>query len=385
MGEPLWITYDSGSGVPEFTATELRQNFAALFEGAAGQAFSGVKHGTGLVTLAGTTITHAAHNFAIQGITATTGVYVGYEPQATKTLTAAHATLNRVDAVWVRIQDHEADASGQRRSIVEYTAGTAGSGSAGVDGIIGAPAAPATPYVLLATIFVPLNNTAGSVVTDRRTYYNPPPKIEVFTSSGTYTKPANLKYAVFHVQGGGGGGGGAGTTGASQGSCGAGGGGGGYSRKVVLASAIGATETVTVGAGGAGAAAIGGTGSTGGTSSLGAHCSATGGGGGGPVNAVTNGVGSAGAGGAGSSGDLNLTGAAGDTARVSAGEPVPTRGGDSMLGQGGGQGPGTNTSVGVAGTLYGGGGSGGFVRASTTGVLGSAGAAGVVIVESYFA
>lgn len=196
------------------------------------------------------------------------------------------------------------------------------------------------------------------------------PTTTVFTASGTWTKPAGLKYAVVKVQGAGGGGGASDNTNSRAG---AGGGGGGYSEKTIVAASLGATETVTVGTGGAGGVAAAGTGTTGSSSSFGTHATATGGGGG---TAGGNGVG--GVGGVGSSGDINTTGGAGvmgNNATDSSGA-----GGSSMLG-GGGKGV-SGTAVGNTGGVYGGGGSGG--SRSSSNASGGDGAAGVVIVISYF-
>lgn len=189
--------------------------------------------------------------------------------------------------------------------------------------------------------------------------------IQVFTASGTYTKPAGLKRANVTVVGGGGGGSGANGTSAAGG----GGGGGGTASKLIEATAIGATETVTIGAGGGGGT-INANGSSGSTSSFGAHATATGG----SAGTVAGGVG--GAGGAGSSGDVNYTGGAGGNLYFTLDQGGC--GGDSSLGVGG---RGGAVSVGPdAGYSYGAGGGG----ASKTVSSGAAGSAGIVIVEEFF-
>lgn len=106
--------------------------------------------------------------------------------------------------------------------------------------------------------------------------------VETFQFAGTYTwtKPADLdpeKPILVHVWGAGGGGRDTGSTGADAGATTFGpngGGGGGLAVKYVTFASLGATETITIGAGSGDATAKGG------TSSFGAHCSATGGNGG---------------------------------------------------------------------------------------------------------
>lgn len=208
--------------------------------------------------------------------------------------------------------------------------------------------------------------------------------IVTFTSDGTWTKDANLKFVIVEVQAGGGGGGGTAAPGASQTCMAGGGGGGGYSRKKIAAASLGATETVTVGAGGT--AGSTGNGGTGGTSSFGTHATATGGSGG--VGTVTDNTAgrmkNGGVGGIGSSGDLNTAGAAGGNGVVvsNAGNiGYGGAGGNSRLG--GGSTSAIANSHGQAGGNYGGGG-GGCARADTNAGTGGAGAAGIVIVSEYY-
>ena len=184
-----------------------------------------------------------------------------------------------------------------------------------------------------------------------------------YTSNGTFTKASypGLKAVNIRLVGGGGG-----SQGMATYSAGAGGGGGGYAEKFVLASALSASETVTVGAGGTAGASGGGNGGNGGSSSFGTHCVAAGG------QGIT--------GGTGTTGDLLIQGQNGGS---SARDKLYGSGGSSMFSAGhpanaGGAGDG---GQGSAGRLYGGGASGGisgdFARS------GNAGAAGIVIVDLF--
>jgi hypothetical protein len=206
----------------------------------------------------------------------------------------------------------------------------------------------------------------------------------VFTASGTWTKPATVLSTtiVKVIVVGAGGGGGGGST--SSGCAGAGGGGaGGYSIRWIAGASLGSSESVTVGTGGSGGGA-GGAGSAGNSSSFGSLLSATGGSGGSPsVNDKNAGTG--GSGGAGSTGDINGGGQAGGPGSAgSAGNFSGSggMGGSSLMGGGGMAGAATSGTPqsGSNGTNYGAGGGGGQGD-GVSGLSGGNGSDGIVIVE----
>ena len=197
--------------------------------------------------------------------------------------------------------------------------------------------------------------SAGSVI-----------QVDVFTSSGTWTKPAGTGQALVIVTGGGGAGGASGTT-AERG--GAGGAAGGTAIEFIT-TGLGATETVTIGA--AGTATVG-AGNAGGASSFGSHCTGNGGAGGSAGGTADSGS----AGGTATGGSINITGGAGSSG--SSTEDRAGCGGDSYWG-GGGSG-GTGETRGSAGSAYGTGG-GGAPTTDTGNLSGLGGAAGIVFVIS---
>lgn len=101
---------------------------------------------------------------------------------------------------------------------------------------------------------------------------------QVFSSTNTWTKPSYGRMVKVEIWGAGGGGGG-GRDAATTQSGGAGGGGGAYNMQIFPIDDLGATETVTIGAGGAGGA-VEVDGSAGGNTTFGSHLTAYGGGGG---------------------------------------------------------------------------------------------------------
>ncbi len=192
-----------------------------------------------------------------------------------------------------------------------------------------------------------LNNTDGRLKS-----------VQVFPTSGTWTKPAGINLIRIQLVGGGAGGGG-GTGGA--------GGSGGYAESLIDASALTA-ETVTIGGGGNGGAGGFDNGANGQTTSFGAFATAGGGSGGG---SGAFGGGDGGGGGSGTGGDINVVGGHGTTG-VSSG-PGGT-GGASYYG-GGGNGPGSGS--GNMGEAFGSGGGG---AGSTSG---GNGAPGFIVVWEY--
>jgi len=104
---------------------------------------------------------------------------------------------------------------------------------------------------------------------------------QAFTGSGTWTKPAGTtasSQTIISTWAAGGGGGGGRSSASSSGS---GGGGGSFNQRTIPTSALGSTETVTIGAGGAGGAPSGAAGGNGGNTTFGSWALAGGGGGGG--------------------------------------------------------------------------------------------------------
>ena len=188
------------------------------------------------------------------------------------------------------------------------------------------------------------------------------PAIEDFSSSGTWTKPAGLSYIIVEIIGGGGNGG----NGNSGSDSGSGGGAGGYSKKIIEAADLAATETVTVGAAGNTSSftidSVTGFQATGGTNG-------------------TSGGDKGGEGGVGSGGDLNFYGGEGGGGMSNSYLSAGGIGGSSFLG-GGGSGGAQDSNSGNDGVVPGSGGGGGMGNNSGS-PSGGGGATGRVTVTAY--
>lgn len=215
--------------------------------------------------------------------------------------------------------------------------------------------------------------------------------VQVFTGNGTYTytPTAGMLYCTCETIGSGGGGAGVPLTGAGAVAAGGGGGAGGYARKTVSKATIGASQTITIGAGGTGGTGNA-AGNNGNTSSVGVIVTASGGTGGANGGAAATSCNSGGSGGAGASGDVNITGQSGfpsfgvfnaATSAVASGA-----GGASLLGGGGTSRSGQTASSGNgnAGSNYGSGGSGAInTESQGTARNGGAGSDGIVVITEF--
>lgn len=196
-------------------------------------------------------------------------------------------------------------------------------------------------------------------------------KMQVFTSSGTYTPSTGMLYAECITIAGGGGGGGANGTNANAG----GGGSGNTALSIFSASTIGASQTITIGGSGTAGSTSGGTGGTGGNSSIGSLVTANGGVGGGGSTSATSGAGGAGGTNSGTvTTSFTFAGGTGTDSGTAAGGA----GANTPYGQGG-QTTVAGSVTGANGQGYGAGGAG----ATGTSRAGGSGAPGIVIIREF--
>lgn len=208
-------------------------------------------------------------------------------------------------------------------------------------------------------------------------------KVTVFTSSGTFTPDPKMIECEVTAFGGGGGGGGSTATGAGVVSTGSGGNGGAKAQRRLTRAQVGASQTVTIGAGGTGVS--GADGNPGGNTTFGALVSAKGGEGGFTAAAAA---------GVSASGKVTTQSATGDLrgwthqatmAGYGNGAPFGVLG-TSGQGELGGGVAGTVTSVGsAAGANTAAGGGGTLNVPSQPARTGGAGGSGLLVVREYLA
>lgn len=134
---------------------------------------AGVIPGGTPLLLTGTTMTGtvAIGRAIVQGTTAQGAYPVAVTVAETFTVANGHASLPRIDTVWIVASDQDYDSSGTRAGSIVYQQGTAAASPT-------APTAPTgiTAYLRLWDIAVPAGASAGSPInwgtalTDRRTY-----------------------------------------------------------------------------------------------------------------------------------------------------------------------------------------------------------------------
>lgn len=345
------------------------------------------------------------------------------------TLDAAHGTLPRIDSIIARVQD-SAYSGATNTWTIEKVTGTAASSpvaptllantellanvtvGAAVSSVTNANITDTRKYATAVGGIIPCLSTAApaanTIPDGQFVYFTNTGELQVkfagaltmltrmdniavtqvFTASGTWTKPAGAKSVWIRVVGGGGAGGGSQVGSSGLSSKGAGGGGGAYAERMMAASAITSTVAVTRGAGGTGASAA--AGNAGATSSFGSYIGAGGGLGGQFTSPNSAGWGvTGGAGGNTFSGtpDLSVAGGGGGMGFSSGPLAAGGTGGSTPLGGGGvGATAGSTiaSSAGSVGGNYGGGGGGSITNTTGASTAGGAGAPGVVVVTTYF-
>jgi hypothetical protein len=211
--------------------------------------------------------------------------------------------------------------------------------------------------------------------------------VQVISTSGTYTPTPGMAWCQVQVLGGGGAGGGAPSTTPSTGAASGGGGAGEYAVGVFSAVTIGASQTVTIGAGGIGVS--GANGGNGGTTSFGALITAGGGQGGiGGVSGNNAGV-SGGVGGTGGTGGSYRSPGSNGTIgffTIAFGEGVGIvisgAGASTIFGNGGFPGS-LSPTLGSPAVGFGSGGGGSSAGGSGAASPGGNGVPGVVVVTEY--
>lgn len=164
-----WLNADDGE--PAYAAAELRNLTVSLLAGPtrqAGHTRSGVRitsgHDLEVTASAGDDqqqVTIAPGLCVIDAPATTQGAYaVLVDEPVTRDIPEPHATLHRIDAVYVRVLDADVDASDDKRGVVAYSPGDPAS----------SPVPPTLPdtTLLLAIVAVPPADAGEPAVSDRR-------------------------------------------------------------------------------------------------------------------------------------------------------------------------------------------------------------------------
>lgn len=293
-------------------------------------------------------------------------------------VTTAGEALSARDACYISSADGKAykcDADDEAKCDFEGFAGAAASLNAAVN-IVGlgkmmtgfSGLTTGSMYYLSSTagaitstapaIAVPVGKAVSTTVIAMQS--RPVVAVRKFIANGTWTKRAGLLYVIAEAWGAGASGG------RDSSSNAAGGGGGGYIRKRIEAASLGATETVTIGAGGA-FVSTNAAGNAGGNTTFGSHITAYGGAAGAFGGAPSRGGGGGGTFGAPSGGTGGEGGGASSPATALATALYPT------FSEGGGHGGSSDGSVSGPGgnAIYGGAGGGSRRQSGTQGAGGS--------------
>jgi hypothetical protein len=208
------------------------------------------------------------------------------------------------------------------------------------------------------------------------------------TGAGTFAGVPGAVYHQIELVGGGGAGGGAALAAAGQNSKGSGGGGGAYARSRINAADLTYPVAYVVGAGGTGVSGAAGNAGANTTFDTTLITAPGGGGGGIALSSAAAGFGvQGGRGGATGVGDLVIGGAGGGFGMGSATLGAGGHGGDSVLGSGSAGRASASAAASLAGLpggQYGGAGSGAATNAGGGAQPGGDGAAGVIIITSFF-
>lgn len=186
--DPSWIDSLSLSGAEMRRAEAM--HFAA--NGAAAGSNAGVRPGDPglLVSLTGMAGTVAAGVAAVAF--AGQGVYRAYNAStASFTVSTAHASLQRLDLVYLRVWDNAVDAGGLFKADIVYLAGTAGSGT------LPTPSGTVI-FIPLAQITVPAGSTTPSA-TDLRPVSVGPGGIAPVASAALATAGLYVGHARYNL------------------------------------------------------------------------------------------------------------------------------------------------------------------------------------------